>query len=238
MRCSWAAAEYGAEFRSDVEAFLPREAIDAVVVPGRRELPPLEGIRYVAFVDPSGGSRDSMTLAIAHDAEGRAVLDAVRERRPPFSPDAVVREFTDTLKRYRVSTVRGDRYAGEWPRERFKVYGIQYVTAEKPKSVLYLAMLPEVNAGQIELLDVDRLIGQLAGLERRTARGVRDSVDHPPHGRDDVANAVAGAVALVVRSRVRAKPRIRLLGGDYPLPGRGLSDYYSGGDFERWARGG
>jgi hypothetical protein len=38
-----AAAEYGAEFRRDVEAFLTREAIDAVVPPGCHELPPVSG---------------------------------------------------------------------------------------------------------------------------------------------------------------------------------------------------
>jgi hypothetical protein len=30
---------------------------------------------------------------------------------------------------------------------------------------------------------------QIVGLERRTARGVRDSVDHAPGAHDDVANA-------------------------------------------------
>jgi len=39
----------------------------------------------------------------------------------------------------------------------------------------------------------------LAHLERRTHRSGKDSVDHPPHGYDDVANAVCGA--LVVASR-------------------------------------
>ena len=35
---SAAAAEFGAQFRSDVESFVTREAMDAVVVPGRFEL--------------------------------------------------------------------------------------------------------------------------------------------------------------------------------------------------------
>lgn len=35
-----ARAEYGAQFRSDVESFISREALDASVVPGRLELPP------------------------------------------------------------------------------------------------------------------------------------------------------------------------------------------------------
>jgi hypothetical protein len=39
--------------------------VEAAVVQGRFELPPTPGGVYVAFVDPSGGSSDSMTLAIA-----------------------------------------------------------------------------------------------------------------------------------------------------------------------------
>jgi hypothetical protein len=42
------------------------------------------------------------------------------------------------------------------------------------------------------LLDHPRLLTQLVGLERRTARGGRDSIDHAPGAHDDLANAVAG----------------------------------------------
>jgi len=66
-----AAAEYGAEFRRDIESFVSREAVDAVVVQGRHELARLSAAEYVAFVDPSGGIQDSMTLAIAHRENDR-----------------------------------------------------------------------------------------------------------------------------------------------------------------------
>ena len=55
-----AAAEFGAEFRRDIAPFVDREAVEACVVIGRRELPPVSGINYVGFVDPSGGSNDSL----------------------------------------------------------------------------------------------------------------------------------------------------------------------------------
>ena len=42
-----------------------------------------------------------------------------------------------------------------------------------------------------------RLVAQLCALERRTAWGGRDSIDHGPGGHDDVANAVAGAVGAL-----------------------------------------
>lgn len=198
-----AASEYGQDgsvvFRSDVEAFLSPEAIRAVIVTGRREIPPLPGVQYAAFVDPSGGSQDSFTLAIGHgERGGRGVLDLVREVRPPFSPDAVVADFAATLRTYRVTKVQGDRYAGEWPRERFAVHGIRYEPAEQTKSDLYRELLPLVNGARIELLDLPRLYAQLVGLERRTARGGRDSTDHPPGGHDDVANAAAGVLVSIV----------------------------------------
>src|SRR5262249_4903704 len=43
------------------------------------------------------------------------------------------------------------------------------------------------------------LLTQLVGLERRTARGGRDSIDHPPGAHDDLANAVAGLAAVAKR---------------------------------------
>jgi hypothetical protein len=51
--------------------------------------------------------------------------------------------------------------------------------------------------GRVELPRDDRLVAQLVGLERRTARGGRDSIDHPPGGHDDRANAVAGLLGLL-----------------------------------------
>ena len=46
-----AMAEWFAQFRSDVETFIAREVAEAAVVPGRYELPPVRGTRYVAFCD-------------------------------------------------------------------------------------------------------------------------------------------------------------------------------------------
>ena len=197
-----ARAEWLAEFRRDIEGYVSREAVEAVVVPGRRELSPVEGLRYSAFVDPSGGSSDSMTLAVCHAQDEVMVVDAVRERRPPFNPSEVVNEFAQLLKHYGVSRVEGDRYAGEWPRERFGEHGVHYEVTRKPKNDIYLQALPLINSGQVELLDDPRLIAQLCDLERRTARGGRESIDHPPRGHDDLANAVAGAV---VRARERSR---------------------------------
>ena len=109
-------------------------------------------------------------------------------------------EFAALLKSYCVSKITGDRYAGEWPREQFRKHGINYEPAEQPKSALYQNMLPLINSREIDLLDHARLLTQLVGLERRTARGGRDSIDHAPGADDDLANALAG-VAVATSGR-------------------------------------
>jgi hypothetical protein len=95
-------AEWLAEFRSDIQGFVTREAVEACMTLDVRERAPMQSVWYYAFADPSGGSADSMTLAVGH-----------REK------DVIV-------------------------------------------------------------LDDARLLVQLVGLERRTARGGRDSFDHAP----------------------------------------------------------
>jgi hypothetical protein len=107
-----ASAEYGAQFRSDLEAFVSREAL-ADCTDDVAERPYEAANAYVAFTDPSGGSADAFTLAIAHVEDNITVLDLVREVAPPFMPSEVVEQFADILKAYKIRTVQGDRYAGE-----------------------------------------------------------------------------------------------------------------------------
>ena len=203
-----AASEYGAQFRRDLESYISREAIEAVTVDGRLELPPVSDTSYAAFVDPSGGSRDSMTIAVAHQDKDHIVVDAVREVKPPFSPEAVVGEFASLLKTYRVGWVAGDRYAGEWPREQFRKREIDYRVSDRAKSELYRDLLPLLNSGRIELLDLPSLRSQLGSLERRTTRAGKDVIDHSPGGRDDVVNAVAGAAMVVARQAAQVPLRL------------------------------
>jgi hypothetical protein len=139
-----------------------------------------------------------MTLAVTHAEQDCAVLDCVREVKPPFDPSSVVRDFADTLRCYGVREIRGDRYGGEWPTAEFRKHAITYRAAERPKSDLYRELLPMVNARRVELLDNSKLVSQLVGLERRVGRGGRDSIDHRPGAHDDIANCVAGAIDMVL----------------------------------------
>lgn len=191
-----ASAEYLAQFRSDLEAFVSREVIESCVG-DYFELSPEAGRSYYAYVDPAGGSGgDSFALAIAHRMGNGVVVDLVRERRPPFMPSQVIGEFVSLLKSYRIGKVTGDRWAGGFPPEAFQKGGIRYEVAKESKSDGYRTALPMLNSGRIVLPKSDRLFNQLVSLERHVARGGHDVIDHPRDQHDDVANAAMGAAVL------------------------------------------
>ncbi len=192
-----AAAEWMGEFRMDLTGYIDPEVIDAAVIPGRAMQPPVAGLRYTAFLDPSGGRQDSFTVALAHfdNMKGKGILDLVVERRPPFDPSEVVQEFAEMIKSYGISRARADAYAGEWVLAAFRSHGVEVVTSDKTKSELYLEALPRFNSAVIELLDQKRLTTQLKTLERKTRAGGRDHVDvFYGQGHDDVSNAAVGAL--------------------------------------------
>jgi terminase large subunit-like protein len=196
-----AAAEYGSEFLTDLRAYLDEELIQDSIDHGCHERAPSNRWRYVAFVDPSGGRRDSFTAAIAHRAGEQLILDAVREYRPPLDPAVVVEDIAKTLKGYRISKVIGDAYAGEWPVSVFRSQGISYQTSEANRSDIYLETGPLLAQGRARLIDMARLTTQLRQLERRSAPSGRDRVDHGPGGHDDVANSALGAIYLAAQAK-------------------------------------
>jgi hypothetical protein len=200
-----AAANYGAEFRNDLEPYVSREVVEAAVVSDRFELPRVAGRSYHAFADPAGGSgQDSFTFAIAHrDKDGTLVLDVLRERKPQFSPSAVTAEFAQLAKSYGISEVIGDQFGGDFPGEQFRLNGVRYKPSEATKSQIFQNALAFLNSGRIELLDQPRLVAQTCALERKTSRAGRDSISHPDGAgqHDDLPNAALGALLAAHKPR-------------------------------------
>ena len=197
-----AAAEWLAQFRDDVGGFIPYSVVENCIVQGRVELEPQSGVYYYAFLDVSSGiakGGDSMTMAIAHAADnGVVVLDLVREVVPPFQTNAVAAEFAETMRRYGVSRAVSDRVGLGWVSQAFYDEGIMLQYSARTKSEIYLAALPLLGNGSVQLLDVPRLKSQILNLERRVARGGHESVDHPTGNfHDDVANAALGVIVDV-----------------------------------------
>jgi hypothetical protein len=211
-----ASSEYGSggyvSFRQAAAALFDEAPLKQVIVTGRRELPPVEGVQYVAFVDAAEGSRsgDSMTLGVAHREGAKAVLDLVREMPPPFSPgQVIISTFAPILRDYGCREVKGDNHAKGFVSAAFEGAGIKFVPSLLTKSDIFSELLPLANTGVIELLDLPILRTQLLALERRSMRGGRDSIDHPRGGHDDVGNAAAGALVHVTGVGTKKKRRVR-----------------------------
>jgi hypothetical protein len=206
-----ARSEYGVPgegiyFRDDLAQFLDMDLLVGLARLSPLEVSPLDGIQYRAFVDPSGGRGDSFALAVGHRAEGGKpplyVVDVVRAVPAPFDPAVVVEDFVNLLKEYRIRQVVGDAYSGEWVVQAFQAEGIDYRTSGRSKSEIYLEALPLFSRGQVELPDARPLLIELASLERRTARGGRDSVDHPKGSHDDRANVACGVLVELAAWKV------------------------------------
>jgi hypothetical protein len=149
-----ARSEYLAQFRSDISSFVDRAAVEACVIDkGVRERPFTPKHKYRAFCDPSGGSNDAFTLAIAHSEGEIVVIDALREIPAPFSPPSAVAELANVLKSYRLRAVHGDGYAAEWVRQAWRDVGIEYRHSTLTRSQIYLEALPLINSRKIKILD-------------------------------------------------------------------------------------
>ena len=188
-----ARAEWNAEFRSDLAAFLDDALIEAAVDYGRPlELPPRRGIKYKCFTDASGGRGGAYTLAIGHKEGECCVVDVLLGRHPPFDPVHATQAFAARAKEYGCTEVVGDNYAAAWVETAWRDAGLRYRRSEVPKSQIYLETLPLWTRGLVSIPDHKYLIRELRLLERRTSRQGKDTVDHGRGGSDDYANAVAG----------------------------------------------
>jgi hypothetical protein len=149
-----ARAEWEAEFRSDIGAFLDDQTIDAAIDYGRPlELPRREGAIYKAFVDASGGRHDHYCIAVAHRnrQDGRYIIDCVVGAAPPFDPGWATKQLAEVVKRYGVLRITGDSYSAEWVRTAWRHNGLVYSPAEMTKSELYLEALPIFTQGLTRL---------------------------------------------------------------------------------------
>ncbi len=195
-----AASEYGSMFRSDVSAFLADADVDAAIVRDRRSLGMSLQYRYFSFTDLAGGRSDAAAICVAHqETGGRIVIDRVDWVAAPFNPEDAIARFAIVLSAYGLSVTCGDQYAAGFVPAAFAKHGVGYLPAELSKSEIYAEVLPLFTAQLVELVDVPQLEGQLRQLERRPRTSGRDQIDHPRGGKDDLANACAGALWLASR---------------------------------------
>ena len=229
-----ASAEYGAQFRTDIGAYLDAATVEAAIDYGVTVRPPRKGVAYRSFCDPSGGSRDSFTAAITHMEGNVAILDALHEVKPPFNPTSATTQISDLLKSYGIHRTVGDRYAAAWVVDAFAKCGITYRHSDRNRSELYLVAMPLLTSGRCRLLDNRKLASQFGSLERRTSPMGKDIIDHGPAGHDDLCNSAAGALVLAAKGSGAVLGSVIIASsGPRSIPG---SDTYTAGAQRAWDR--
>jgi hypothetical protein len=193
-----ARAEWLAEWRDDIAAYLSRELIEAAVDVGVVVRPPVPSVRYKAFADPSGGVNDSFCLGISHVENDTVLVDCLLEIISPFNPTEATADVASTLRQYDLRNVVGDRYAAGWVVDAFRRAGVEYKHSDIDRSAIYANALPLFTSGRVRLLDNRKLVTQFATLERRASSAGKDRIGHPEvaGAHDDLSNACAGALVL------------------------------------------
>lgn len=206
-----ALAEWDGEFRNDLSSLFDDALIDMAIDYSRPpELPPVPGIQYRCFTDPSGGRHDAACISLTHQDQGGIVtVDVLRGVPAPHDPQIVAEDFAKLAKSYGCDEVVGDRYSGEWVAQAFAKAGIRYRVSDLTKSEIYLECVAHFAANRVRLPNNDKLIRELRLLERRVGRSGKDACDHPRNGSDDYANAALGAIDLCQR----VQPGFMRMGG-------------------------
>jgi hypothetical protein len=196
-----ARGEYLNVWREDISDFIPLDVIESCTDWGVVERPPERGAKYVAYCDVAGGtSRDSFAMSIAHSeprVAGAVCVDLIRERKPRFVFEDVVREYAEILRTYHVHTIYGDGYAGGISADSWARNGVTFQKWKQDTSDNYLASLPLLTSKRARLVDNAVARAQLSGLERKVVAG-HETVTHPStaSAHDDVATAVCGALVV------------------------------------------
>jgi hypothetical protein len=218
-----ASAEWLAHWRSDLESFIDAALLDSCTRSGPRELPhkaaDAAGVpyHYAAGLDVSGGRGDATAAAIAHVEGERVVVDAVRRWPAPHDPQVVAKQVAEFLAGYKLHSACADSYAAEFAVGAYRAAGVTLQRAELSRSECYLELLPLMTSGRVELPDDPVLRTELLGLERRTGRSGKDSVDHRPGAHDDLANATALAAVTAARRFERASDPAQCIVIESPL---------------------
>lgn len=138
-------------------------------------------------------------------------------------PAAVIAEFAQILKQYKITEVQGDGFAGGFVVDERQRNGIRFKACDNTTSENYLHMLPMLLSGRARLNDNQTLRSQLAGLERKLQPSGHEVVTHAAvsSAHDDIATSAAGA--LVLAGNDVASRYIDALDKAFPISGEGAA---------------
>ena len=154
-----AAAEFGAQFRTDIEAFVNIEAVRACVSSGVYERAPIPGVSYCSIRRSSRWQRcrqhDDGIGHIDH-AKQIVIIDAIRERKPPFSPEQVTSNLLPCC-----SNITSPKSLATATPAVFRQSNLASSACSMnrvpSRADLYVDLLPMINSCSIALLDNAKL---------------------------------------------------------------------------------
>lgn len=197
-----ARAEYGAEFIEGAGAYMPAAQVVACRKEGRRQLPPTEGVYYIAAADPAfAAGGDAFTFCIGHRVgkgdEADIVIDVLRSWRgknSPLNSDKVLDEIVAEASAYGIHRIISDQYAVVPLADGMKRRGVKLIPQplhSELKADIFGSLKRLLNLERIELLDDPALVSELINLQIRPTPSGKPHIAAAPGHKDDRAMVVA-----------------------------------------------
>jgi len=170
--------EYDAEFTEAISGFLSADAIEACIVEDREQLAYNPDNHYCAAID-AAYKGDLFSLAIAHmDKERRVVVvDLLTgwqgSKKEPLKLSEVMPQIKTICKQYNVHNVLGDQFGAEPLKDAFSRNSLSYeerTFTNQSKADIYATLRTRIIDGTIELLDHQKSLKELRGLELEIGR--------------------------------------------------------------------
>jgi len=198
--------EYLAEFTDSLVGWIARELLDAVVISGRRELPPVRDAIYIAVVDPAFRSSDFAFSILCKIGEHITVLYSTRwtgTRQAPLELELILKQIKDVLSPYGIGAVVGDQFCFPVIKQLFEKLGIFYAEfsfGAHTRASIYGNLRQLISQRRISFIDEPELLRQLRCLEEIKAPNGNIDIRPPGSSNDDMAITVAvGAFELTSR---------------------------------------
>lgn len=208
----FASREYGRPgeppaFWESASMFLPSDAIDACVVPGRYEVLPQSGLLFTAAMDAAFRGDLFGFCLVGKNDQGKIVQALMRSwrgsRGRPVNMAATLAEIVSTLRHYGVTEIFGDQFCAEPIRQALRAEGIQFEqrTTLGSRAQCFNTLRTLITSGGIELLEDPETIAELKRLELAVTSGGNQRIE-ATSGHDDRAVALALAAHEAVATEL------------------------------------
>ena len=221
------ATEYGAEFCETASALVPAEKIEAAILEGHTELPPMAGKNYVAVLDPAQRN-DWFAFSICHAEEitrgGQPCFGVVQDfcrfwkrakGQDYLDMNDILPSIIETLLRYEVRKAYSDQVGAAFLAAVLERQGIEFehtFTGGSKAALKFDSARRFFLEQRVAILDVPEQTQQLKKLQDIHLGGGRRSVA-ASSGHDDIAVCLCAAIHLAATEQPQDNFEPFVIGG-------------------------